>query len=141
MERMLGAAGRARPPASKHRHREPIRPGNRGVAQSGRLPLEPISRKRSAKTVTIIVVRPRHTENPVSIVFADFRPAYFAACLLGAAEKQELIQTPKLALSVFTSSNRDLVEVVEALPAQRYCLPALHFERLAHTHPPISLHF
>jgi hypothetical protein len=28
---------------------------------------------------------------------------------------------------------------VEALPAQRYRLPALHFERLAHTHPPIFL--
>src|SRR3977135_2553605 len=64
MERMLGAAGRGRPPASKRRHREPIRPGKRGVAQSGRLPLEPISRKRSAKTATIIVVRPCHTENP-----------------------------------------------------------------------------
>jgi hypothetical protein len=41
-----------------------------------------------------------------SIVFADFKPAYFAACLLGAAEKQQLSQPPKLALAVFTSSNR-----------------------------------
>ena len=54
---------------------------------------------------------------------------------------QKLSQRPKLALFVFTSSNCHLVASVEALPAQRYCLPALHFERLAHTPPPISLHF
>jgi hypothetical protein len=76
-----------------------------------------------------------------SIVFGDFKPAYFAACLLGAAEKQQLSQPPKLALSVFTSSNCHLIVLVETLPAQRYYLPALHFERLAHTHPPISLYF
>ena len=66
-----------------------------------------------------------------SVVFADFKPAYFAACLLGAAEKQELSQPPKAALSVFTSSNCHLVVLMEALPAQRYCLPALHFEHPA----------